>query len=243
MADVHVAQLGGQASKVSCRVNSEAQSKRTVEAQKKGNYNDNVGVGGVREEVGETLMEGLVAKPEIEPESYGVPITQGHLGDGVEMSKPCHNIFPDGTVEVMVAPHIAGPCQPYMHQNKEVQGRGVRVKFCVEFCKEGRVLSREGNDPKPPKSFWDAEVIPSHFTLATVAGFLTCLKKDALSFVIALITPAGKSPALMAWESIKVRTELTRIKQPLMERQHPRQSQSRMLLLVMMGAKSPKRNL
>jgi hypothetical protein len=104
MADVHVAQLGGQASKVSCRVNSEAQSKRTVEAQKKGNYNDNVGVGGVREEVGETLMEGLVAKLEIEPESYGVPIARENLGDGVEMSKPSHNIFPDGTVEVMVPP-------------------------------------------------------------------------------------------------------------------------------------------
>jgi hypothetical protein len=64
----------------------------------------------------------------------------------------------------------------------------------VEFCKDGRVLGREGNDPKPPKSFWDVEVIPSHFTLATVAGFITCPKKGASSFVNSLNNTCREEP-------------------------------------------------
>jgi hypothetical protein len=69
-----MAQLGRQCSKVGRNGNSEARSRGTTEAQREGNRNVNVGaggVGGVKEEVAETVMKSLVTKPKVELESSG----------------------------------------------------------------------------------------------------------------------------------------------------------------------------
>jgi hypothetical protein len=45
------------------------------------------------------------------------------------------------------------------------------VEFGEEFGHEGRVLGWEGEDPEPPKSFWDTNILPSDFALAAMTGF------------------------------------------------------------------------
>jgi hypothetical protein len=50
----------------------------------------------------------MVAEAEVEPEGGGVPISQGNLENGAKGSDPSNDIFPDGSVEVMAVPQIAG---------------------------------------------------------------------------------------------------------------------------------------
>jgi hypothetical protein len=47
----------------------------------------------VREEVRKTLLEGLVPKPTINPESRGSPVAQRDFGDRAKGGEPRHNIL------------------------------------------------------------------------------------------------------------------------------------------------------
>jgi hypothetical protein len=60
---------------------------------------------------------------------------------------------------------------------------------------------------------------------------------------MASITPAGRSPAFMAWASMEVRTELINKRRPPMGRDLPLQLERRMSLFKIMGAKFVNRSL
>jgi hypothetical protein len=120
-----------QDSKVICRGSVKARSKVGAETQGKSSGDTDVGSSGVREEVGEPLLKGLIAKPEVHPEGRGSPISQGDLGDGAKSGKPGNNILPDGSVQVMAVSQVSGTI-PSVHPAEPgcPRGRGVRVDFC-----------------------------------------------------------------------------------------------------------------
>jgi hypothetical protein len=156
--------------------------------------------------VWKTLLEGLAAKQEMKPEGRGVPISQGNLGDGTKGSKPSHNILPDESVEVVVVSQVAG-VMPTIHTPEPggLGGRGIRVEFSDEFFHEGRVLGRERDNPKPPtpRRFWGRGRCPRPPYIVRHCRILSLVQRKAQRCLsIASMTPAWKSPALIACESI-----------------------------------------
>jgi hypothetical protein len=135
----------------------------------------------VREQVGESFVQGLVSKPEIHPEGRGSPISQGDLGDGAKGSKTDNNILPDGGVQVVAVPQVTGAVPP-VHPAKPGCPGG-RVDFCEKFREKGRVLGGEGNDPQPAIFFRDADVFPSHLALASIASFLSGPEESPASLI------------------------------------------------------------
>jgi hypothetical protein len=55
----------------------------------------------VREEVRKAFLEGLSSMPTVEPEGRGGTISKRNFGDLTERGEPCHNVLPDGGVEVV----------------------------------------------------------------------------------------------------------------------------------------------
>jgi hypothetical protein len=57
------------------------------------------------------------------------------------------------------------------------------VDFGEKLRKRGRVLGGEGYYTKPPEFFWDADIIPSHLALASIASFLSGPEEGPASFI------------------------------------------------------------
>jgi hypothetical protein len=182
--------------------------------------------------------------PEVEPEGRGGAIADENFRSEAKGGEARRDIFPNGSVEVMGIPQVPRrrpailPPEP-----ADPRGGGVRVHFGKEFGQERRVLGGDGENAETPFFFRNANIIPSDLALAAIAGFLLAQKKARLRLSIAKTTPGGRRPAAMAWATIAVRTELTRISLPPMGRDRPRHPERRISLLDMMGAKSESRSL
>jgi hypothetical protein len=150
----------------------------------------------VREEVRKAFLEGLSSMPTVEPEGRGGTISKRNFGDLTERGEPCHNVLPDGGVEVVAIAQIPRVV-PTIHTAEPGSpgGRSVGVKLGEEFGHESRVLGWEGNDAKPPKSFWGADVIPGNLALAAMTSFFTSPEECATPFVNGLHNTDGEEPS------------------------------------------------
>jgi hypothetical protein len=117
------------------------------------------------------------------------------------------------------------------------------VKLREELREESEVLGLNRKDTQSTKFFGDADVGPGNLALPTIAVFLPGPEKGAPPLVNSLDDACGEKASAHGVGEHRSEDKVNKKETPPIGRHLPRQPESLMSLLDMMGAKSARRSL
>jgi hypothetical protein len=222
----------------------EARAKILLDARGEDRGHKNVWFSGVGKKSREAITERKWPDPEVKPESRGGAIADENFRSEAKGGEARRDIFPNGSVEVVGIPLFLEGDQPYCRLNQQTQG-AEELECILErnLARSAEFWAEMERTPRPPFSVGTQTSSQATLHWPPLQVSSPAQKKARLRLSIAETTPGGRIPAAMAWATIAVRTELTRISLLPMGRDRPRHPERRISLLDMMGAKSESRSL